>query len=179
MARRSPLLDHGQGLGAFGEPHRRAERLKLQQRPDVPFDGSMIFFDKVVQVLRLARLNVETAVGDQLSNGGRVVSAVDDRDLLGHGVQVDRALKELSADGALAIRDALAAAPTAKAGQLRGSVAASSPDNQTDKGLRNEVEAVQVHGRVRCRWQLASQEADQFGSNKRRRLALRKMANAF
>ena len=50
---------------------------------------------------------------------------------------------------------------------------------QTDKGLRNEVEAVQVHGRVRCRWQLASQEADQFGSNKRRRLALRKMADAF
>ena len=50
---------------------------------------------------------------------------------------------------------------------------------QTDKGLRNEVEAVQVHGRVRCRWQLASQEADQFGSNKRRRFTLRKMAYAF
>ena len=72
----------------------------------------------------------------------------------------------------------LLAAPTAKAGQFRASVDAVSPDNQTDTGLRNEVEAVQVHGMVRCRWQLASQEADQFGSNKRRRLALRKMANA-
>ena len=68
----------------------------------------MIFFDKVVQVLRLVRLNVQTAVGDQLSNSGRVGTAVVDGDLLGHGVQVDRALEELGTDGALAIRDALA-----------------------------------------------------------------------
>ena len=40
----------------------------------------------------------------------------------------------------------LLAAPTAKAGLLRASVDAVSPDNRTDKGLRNEVEAVQVHG---------------------------------
>ena len=73
----------------------------------------------------------------------------------------------------------LLAAPTAKAGQFRASVDAASPDTQSDKRLRNEVEAVQVHAMVRCCWQLASQEADQFGSNKRRRLALRKMANAF
>ena len=119
----------------------------------------MIFFDKVVQVLRLVRLNVQTAVGDQLSNGGRV----------GTGV----------VDGALAIANALGRRTHCQVGQLRASVDAASPDNQTDKGLRNEVEAVQVHAMIRCRWQLASQEADQFGSNKRRRLALRKMANAF
>ena len=71
------------------------------------------------------------------------------------------------------------AAPTDNAGHFRASVDAASPDTQSDKGLRNEVEAVQVHGRVRCGWPSASQEADQFGSHKRRRLALRKMADAF
>ena len=71
------------------------------------------------------------------------------------------------------------AAPTAKVGQFRASVDVVTPNNLPDKRLRNEFEAVQVHALVRCRWQLASQKADQFGSNKRRRFALRKMANAF
>ena len=99
----------------------------------------MILFDKVVQVLRLARLNFQTAVGDQLSNGDGVGTAIVDCDLLGHGVQVDRALKEIGADGALAIENALAGRTHCQVGQFRTSVDAASPDNQTDRGLRNEV----------------------------------------
>jgi hypothetical protein len=62
-----PLLDHVHGLDASSELGGRAETLEPEHRPGSTFDGSVILCDEVVQVLRLAQLDGQAAVGPPAS----------------------------------------------------------------------------------------------------------------
>lgn len=64
-----PLADHVHGLDAGDDLGRRPERLEAQHGPGAPLDGSVVLFDKVVQVLRLAQLDAHPAVVDQALHG--------------------------------------------------------------------------------------------------------------
>jgi hypothetical protein len=53
------------GLDAGDQPGGAAEGLEPEHRPHDSPDCSVVLFDDVVEVLRLAQLNVRTAVGAQ------------------------------------------------------------------------------------------------------------------
>ena len=65
------------------------KRLESKHRLGDPFDGPVVLFDDVVQVLVLSHQDAETGVGLDTFNGGRIGTALVDGDLLGHAVQVD------------------------------------------------------------------------------------------
>src|SRR5437773_1007341 len=56
----------------------------------------MVLFDDVVEVLRLAHLDVRTGVGLNALDGGCVGAALVNGDLLGHTVQTDGLFKKAS-----------------------------------------------------------------------------------
>jgi hypothetical protein len=87
------------GLDAGDDLDGRPEGLEPHHRPSSPLDGSVILLDDVVQVLALPKLDVRAAVGHQCAHGGRIGAALVDGDLLGHIVQVDRALEEAARSG--------------------------------------------------------------------------------
>ena len=58
------------------------------------FDGAMILLDEVVEVLRLAHLDVHAAVGAHADDRCRVDPALVDRALLGHAVPLDGTFEE-------------------------------------------------------------------------------------
>lgn len=83
------LSDHVHRLDAGNQRSCAAERLEAEHRPHDAFDGPMVLFDDVVQVLRLTHLDVRTGVGLNALDGGRVGTALVDSDLLGYTVQTD------------------------------------------------------------------------------------------
>lgn len=64
----------------------RAQRKVLNPKhgPCDAFDGSMVLLDDIIQVLRLAQRNGQTAVGLDADDGGRVGAAPVDNAFLGH-----------------------------------------------------------------------------------------------
>ncbi len=71
-----------------------AKGLEAEHRPGDGFDGAVVLLDEVVQVLRLAHLDLQAAVGLEALDRCRVRAALVYRDLLGHAVQIHGALKE-------------------------------------------------------------------------------------
>jgi len=82
------------GLDARDEAARTAKGLEAHHRPNDPFDRPMVLLDDVIEVLRLAQLDIGAGVGTQPLDGGRVGAAFINRDLLRHAVQVDGAFEE-------------------------------------------------------------------------------------
>ena len=71
-----------------------AQRLEADHRSGNAFDCAVVLLDEVVEVFRLAHLDVQTAVGLDARDCSRVRAALVDGDLLGHAVQVYGALEE-------------------------------------------------------------------------------------
>ena len=71
-----------------------AKGLEPEHRPGNPFDGAVVLLDDIVQVLRLAHLDGQAAVGLNAQNDRCVRTALVDSDLLGHAVKVDGSFQE-------------------------------------------------------------------------------------
>ena len=89
-----PLLDHVHGFDACDDGARTTKRLESEHRSHEAFDGAMILLDDVVEVLRLAQLDVCAGVGANALDGRRVGTALVDGDLLGHAVPFDGTFEE-------------------------------------------------------------------------------------
>ena len=74
-----PLLDHVHGFDACDDGARTMKRLESEHRSHDAFDGAMFLLDEVVEVLRLAHLDVHAAVGILGSPAARF--ATYDRDI--------------------------------------------------------------------------------------------------
>ncbi len=119
------LLDHVHRLDAGNQDARAAKGLESEHRPHDPLDGPMVLFDDVVEVFRLAQLDVRAGVGTHAPDGRRVGAALVDGDLLGHTVKIDGAFEE---------------AP-------RRSVVSVSPKQKVDRGTGTIDGSVQVFPR--------------------------------
>ena len=64
---------------------------------------AVVLFDEVVQVIRLANLDGQAAVGLDARDGGCIRAALVDGDLLGYAVQVDGALEKCPGRGVISL----------------------------------------------------------------------------
>jgi hypothetical protein len=95
------LADHVRDLDAGEQNSGAAKGLEAEHWPCDAFDGAVVLFDDVVEVLRLAHLDGQTAIGLDAHDGGSVGCALVDRDLVGHAVQVDGAFEERPGRGVI------------------------------------------------------------------------------
>ena len=80
-----------------------AKGLESQHGPCDPFNGPMVLFDDVVEILRLAHRDDNTTVGLDADDGGLVGPAFVDGDFLGHVVQADSPFEECAGRGMIAL----------------------------------------------------------------------------
>ena len=97
------FANHVHDLDAGDQDSSAAKGLESEHRPGDAFDGLMVLFDDVVEVLRLAHLDGQAAVGLDAHDGGRVGAALVYRDLLEHAVQVYGAFEECEGRGVIAL----------------------------------------------------------------------------
>ena len=91
------LANHMHGCDTANDDASAAKGLQSQHGPCDPFNGPIILFDDVVEILRLAHRDGKTTVGLNADDGGLVGPAFVDGDLLGHVVQADSRSKDVRA----------------------------------------------------------------------------------
>jgi hypothetical protein len=97
------FADHVHDRDANDQDSSATKGLETEHRPGDAFDGAVVSLDELVQVLRLAHLDGQAAVGLDAPDRCRVRATLVYRDLLGHTVQVNAAFEECSCSSTISL----------------------------------------------------------------------------
>ena len=97
------FANHRHGFDTGDEDSGTAKVFESEHGARDPFDGPMVLFDDIVEVLRLAHRDGKTGVGLDADDGGFVGPAFVDGDFLGHVVQPDRPFEKRSGRSMIAL----------------------------------------------------------------------------